>query len=247
MRNQVQVLAHRGLVSETVPENTLQAFAAALACGADVIETDVQCSKDGIAIVFHDEDLLRMAGLKVKVNDLTWQEIRKIDIGFGNKIPSLEDALAEFPNARFNLDIKSNTAIQAAAEVINQSQAQNRVLVSSFSEYRRQKAVNAITGKISTSAGVSRVLCIYLASLLGFNFLVRFLAKNITALQLPVQKSFLKFDSARFISSVKQANLQLHYWTINDFNQMERLIIAGADGIVTDHCDLAILKLKSII
>ena len=57
MNSRVQVLAHRGLVSDTAPENSLKAFADALAIGADVIETDVQCSKDGVAIIFHDDDL----------------------------------------------------------------------------------------------------------------------------------------------------------------------------------------------
>jgi len=247
VRNQVQILAHRGLVSEKVPENTIKAFEDALACGADVLETDIQCSKDGVAIIFHDDDFLRMAGLASKVNDLNWSEIMQIDIGFGNRVPSLEQALTEFPSARFNLDVKSNAAIRATADVINKSRAQDRVLVSSFSESRRRKAVRAVSGKIPTSAGISRVLAIYIASLIGFNWLVHNLSKNITALQLPVQKSFLKFDSPRFISSVKKSNLQLHYWTINDFIEMKRLIRAGADGIVTDYCDAAILNLESNI
>ncbi|MSZ40059.1 MAG: glycerophosphodiester phosphodiesterase, partial [Actinobacteria bacterium] len=59
----VQILAHRGLESAFVPENTIKAFADALAAGADVIETDIQVSKDNVPLIFHDETLLRMAGI----------------------------------------------------------------------------------------------------------------------------------------------------------------------------------------
>ena len=60
----VRILAHRGLVSEFVTENTIKAFTDAIAAGADVIETDIQVSKDSVALVFHDADLLRLAGIK---------------------------------------------------------------------------------------------------------------------------------------------------------------------------------------
>ena len=83
--NKFQVLAHRGLVSEFVPENTLKAFADALHAGADVIETDIQCTKDGVAIIFHDEDLIRLAGIPKKISESTWKEVSVVDIGYGKE------------------------------------------------------------------------------------------------------------------------------------------------------------------
>jgi glycerophosphoryl diester phosphodiesterase len=84
-----QVLAHRGLVSEFVPENTIKAFADALHAGADVIETDIQCTADGVAIVFHDADLKRLAGIPKKVSETSWKEISVIDIGYGKSQDSI--------------------------------------------------------------------------------------------------------------------------------------------------------------
>ncbi len=244
MNARIQVLAHRGLVSSSAPENSLKAFSDALAVGADVIETDVQCSKDGIAIIFHDADLKRICRLDARVSDLSFDELQNLDIGSKQKIPSLEQALKEFPAARFNLDIKSSAAISATARVINQLKVHDRVLISSFSESRRRKTLRAIAGPIATSAGVSRVLAIYFSIFFRLNALTKFLTKGLTALQLPPQSGLFKFDSPLFISAIKQSGIQLHFWTINDVEQMISLAKAGADGIVTDYCDLAISKFK---
>jgi glycerophosphoryl diester phosphodiesterase len=244
MNSRVQVLAHRGLVSDTAPENSLKAFADALAIGADVIETDVQCSKDGVAIIFHDDDLKRICGLDAKVSELNWQELKNIELGNQEKIPSLEQTLLAFPNAKFNLDIKSKGAIVSTALVINHLAAQSRVLISSFSESRRKKTLRAVNGNTATSAGVSRVLAIYLSVILRLSFLTKMLTKDLTALQLPPSKGVIKFHSPLFISSIKRSGVQLHFWTINSPQEMLKLVESGADGIVTDHCDLAIQTLR---
>jgi glycerophosphoryl diester phosphodiesterase len=244
MNSQVQVLAHRGLVSETAPENSLKAFADALALGADVIETDVQCSKDGVAIIFHDDDLKRLCGLDAKVSKMNWQDLKNVELGSQEKIPSLEQVLLAFPNAKFNLDIKSNGAIHSTALVINKLDVNNRVLISSFSESRRKKTLSAVNGKTATSAGVSRVLAIYFSVIFRLSFLTKILTKDLTALQLPPSKGIINFHSPLFINTIKRFGVQLHFWTINSPEEMLMLVRDGADGIVTDHCDLAIQTLR---
>ncbi len=244
MNSPVQVLAHRGLVSRSAPENSLKAFSDALAVGADVIETDVQCSKDGVAIIFHDDDLKRTCGLDAKVREMNWQDLKNVELGYQVNIPSLEQALLEFPDAKFNLDVKSKGAILATASVINKLAAQDRVLISSFSESRRKKTLSAINGQTQTSAGVTRVLAIYFSVLLRLRFLTRYLAKDLTALQIPPQRGVIRFHSPIFINAIKALGVQLHFWTINSSEQMIALSKSGADGIVTDHCDLAIQTLR---
>jgi glycerophosphoryl diester phosphodiesterase len=235
-----QVLAHRGLVSEFVPENTIKAFADALNVGADVIETDIQCTSDGVAIIFHDEDLQRLAGISKKVSELTWSKISVVDIGHGKRIPSLKQALQDFPNARFNLDVKVAAAAKPTADVINELKAANRVLISSFSERRRKKTTSMIDDQIRTSAGSIRVLALWLCAKVGAAPLFRILSRNINALQVPVSKFPIRLDRSRFIAFAKNAGLELHYWTINDLDEVTRLKELGANGIVTDHCDVVI-------
>ena len=239
-----QVLAHRGLVSEFVPENTLKAFADALHAGADVIETDIQCTKDGVAVVFHDEDLVRLAGIPKKISETSWKEISVVDIGYGKRIPTLEAALLDFPAARFNLDVKSRSAAPAIAEVINRLNAQSRVLISSFSDSRSRQTVKLVNGSVRTSAGSLRVLGLWLCFAFGTPPLFSALCRKIDALQIPVARFGLRFDSKRFIRMALACQIEVHYWTINDLSQVERLRRLGATGIVTDHCDKIISSIK---
>jgi glycerophosphoryl diester phosphodiesterase len=239
-----QVLAHRGLVSEFVPENTLKAFADALHAGAHVIETDVQCTKDGVAIIFHDDDLIRLAGIPKKISESSWKEISVIDIGFGKRIPSLEQALTDFPNARFNLDIKIKSAEAPVAEVVNRLQAQKRVLISSFSDTRSKRTVNSIVGEVRSSAGSWRVLGLWLSFAIGATPLFSLLTRKVSALQIPVSQFGLSFDSKRFIALALANKLEVHFWTINDVALVRKLKSLGATGVVTDNCDLAIAALK---
>lgn len=244
MPGEIQILAHRGLVSEFVPENTIKAFTDAVAAGADVIETDVQVSKDNVALVFHDFNLLRLAGLKKAVSDVTVAELDQIDIGHGERIPTLEQVLVAFPQIKFNLDIKSEKAVAPAVASIEKLKAHHRVLISSFSESRRLKCLSLLSKPVKTSAGVVKVLKLYFASILNARTIFMRLAKGSDALQLPVRRGLIRFDSPRFISFAKLAGLELHYWTVNNGMEMKRLVSLGADGIVTDHCDIAVTTLR---
>ncbi|MEO0060967.1 MAG: hypothetical protein RL343_585 [Actinomycetota bacterium] len=242
--NKFQVLAHRGLVSEFVPENTLKAFADALHAGADVIETDVQCTIDGVAIIFHDDDLIRLAGIPKKISESTWKEISVVDIGFGKRIPSLQQALTDFPTARFNLDIKSKLAEAPVAEVINHLQAHDRVLISSFSDFRSRRTSNLIDGAVRTSAGSLRVLGFWLCFAIRATPLFSLLSRRVDALQIPVSQFGIRFDSKRFIRLALANKLEVHFWTINDLAEVRRLMALGATGVVTDNCDVIIWDLK---
>lgn len=240
-----RILAHRGLVSDFVPENTTKAFADALHAGADVLETDVQCTKDGVPIIFHDADLIRLAGIPKKIVDLTWKEISVVDIGFGKRIPSLKEALLDFPNAKFNLDIKSDSAAVPVARLISELAAENRVLISSFSDARRKMALTQIPDSVKTSAGTKTALLLWLASKLGSAPLFRYFSRGIDALQVPVSSKGLRFDSRRLIHLCQQANLEIHFWTVNDTAEALRLKLLGANGVVTDRCDEMVIALKN--
>ena len=76
------MLAHRGLAIEA-PENTLLAFAKALAVGVTHVETDVHASADGVAVISHDPDLKRLVGRGARVEQLTAAELKRLDLGFG--------------------------------------------------------------------------------------------------------------------------------------------------------------------
>lgn len=114
MNKQVAVFAHRG-ASGYVLENTLQSFEKALKLGAQGIELDVQRSKDQQLFVFHDADLVRLAGVRRQITDCTAEEIATFHLGkkflrrFSNKrIPTLEEVIkwANEKNMALNIELK---------------------------------------------------------------------------------------------------------------------------------------------
>ncbi|MEY4425412.1 MAG: hypothetical protein RJB56_1039 [Actinomycetota bacterium] len=238
-----RIFAHRGFANNYA-ENTLEAFKSAIIAAATHIESDLQVTRDGVAVLFHDDNLSRVAGLPVRISELTLGQLRGLELIDGGFIPTLEQALTAFPSARFNLDFKVWGVIEPAAEVINRLQAGNRVLVTSFSERRRAAALKLLHGEVASAAGSSRVLGLYIGYLFGFKTLINRLARSVQLLQLPISAGVMRFDNRKFIEAMANAGLEVHFWTINEPAEMTRLIGLGAHGIVTDRVDLAVNTLR---
>jgi glycerophosphoryl diester phosphodiesterase len=234
-----RVLAHRGLASAGAPENTLLAFEHAVTAGARFIETDVHVSSDGIAVIAHDPDLRRLAGLDRRVTDLTAAELAAVDVGGGQGIPRLAEALDAFPGIRFNIDVKTLAAAHPTAGAILDADALDRVLVTSFDETRRRTAVRLLCG-VATSASGSVVLRTLIAAARGSAAGVRRSLRGIDALQVPERYRGVPVVTPRMLRLVHAAGVEVHVWTVNDADDMRRLVRAGVDGLVTDRADLAL-------
>ena len=125
------IFAHRG-ASDARLENTLPAFAHALERGADGVELDVQLSRDGEVIVFHDADLVRLAGRHERVEHLTWAELAQVQLQRGHKIPRLADVVAMWPTDRWlNVELKAGGA-QVGREAVRILAGRPGVVLSSF-------------------------------------------------------------------------------------------------------------------
>ncbi|MEN9737315.1 MAG: hypothetical protein RJA26_548 [Actinomycetota bacterium] len=244
----VRIFAHRGLAiaadGSPIDENTLPAFARALEVGADYIEADLQLSKDGVPVIFHDDNLARVAGVDSPVYKLTLEELKALKLEHGGTIATLAEALEAFPKARFNLDFKTVGSITAGTKVIAEHGAQGRVLVASFSDARGEAAASKLPG-VARSAGGFRTLRAALAQKLGGGILLGMALTGVSALQIPTHQGRLRLDTSRFIRQVQKHGVEVHYWTINDTEEMKRLVALGANGIVTDRADLAVAALRS--
>lgn len=239
------IFAHRGLALE-VPENTAAAFQAAVEQNTSHIESDVRASKDGIPVLYHDADMARVGGEQLHIADLDFDEIAKVDLGGGHGVLSLDQALLQFPDIRFNLDIKSADAAVPAARVIEQHNAAHRVLLTSFSSQRRKLSASAFSNQrpVSSPAALETLAAVVLLKI-GFVPLARLLLKNFVAVQIPVTILGMSTATERMIARFHRAGVQVHFWTINDPEQMKTLVAAGADGIVTDRTDLAVALFRS--
>lgn len=234
-----RVLAHRGLAQHLgIAENTIEAFQEALNHGATHLESDTHATRDGHAVLVHDPDLRRLAGEDALVNELTLEEVQRIELIGGGRIPTLEGALAQLPDAKFNLDIKAKTAIEPTIRAIEQRRAHHRVLVSSFSNPVRLSALRGTSAPIATSGSMQTVIAAWLSHRLAFGIGMNLVLKNVQALQIPTGAGRIRFATESFIRRVQASDTEVHFWTINDPEEMKSLLAMGADGIVSDRVDL---------
>ena len=227
------MFAHRGLHID-VPENTASAFRAAVEAGVSFIETDVVGSKDGVAMISHDTTLDRVSDLTGRVNSLTAAELAGVDLG-GEGFISLAEALEQFPDVRFNIDVKDTAAIEGVVSAVHDAGALDRVLLTSFSAARR-RAVTKRMPTVASSASATEFLALSTAIRLGFTPPLPL----IHALQIPEKANGMTFVTEELVDRYHRAGLEVHVWTVNDEATMRRLLALGVDGIVTDRADVAL-------
>ncbi len=224
-----RILAHRGLALHA-PENSLEAFAAALAAGATHLETDARASADGYAVLVHDAALPDGRD----VGSLPRDELRSAAPG----VCTLADALAAFPTACFNIDVKAAPAVAAVARVVRDARATQRVLLTSFSARRRRAVLRLVPGA-ATSASAPGVALAVAGLRIRSRLLVRVGVAGVPVLQIPERALGTDLAAPWSIAALKRAGVEVHFWTVNDPARMRELVARGADGIVTDRTDLA--------
>lgn len=243
-------IAHRG--SRLLwPENTMEAFEAAVRLGYDHLETDLHITRDGALVCIHDHTVDRTTDGSGPVDSFTLEELQQFDAGFrhrsrdeyrfrsgGVRIPSFEEAVKAFPEARFVVDLKTDGLEEALASLIERHDLAERLIVGSFSDLRLTRFRELTGGRIPTSTGraVSRLWL--LASRLG-----RRVDGVASALQLPTRMRGVRVVDERLVAAAHEMGLQVHVWTVNRIEDMARYLDIGVDGIVTDRPDL----LKSLL
>lgn len=129
-------IAHRGY-SAKYPENTLLAFDEGMRAGADGFECDLRLSSDGHVVVFHDDDLKRLCGVKGSIEQMTLKEIKELRVFSREEIPTLEELLQNFHTTRINLEIKKSgrdsVVVEHVLRVLTKQRPKGPILLSSFS------------------------------------------------------------------------------------------------------------------
>ena len=193
---------------------------------------------NGVAVLCHDDDLLSLAGIDQPVEALTANRLLDVALVGGGRLATLHEALEAFPDARFNIDVKTDAALLPTIAAIKDARAEQRVLVTSFRQRRRRRAVRALAG-CATSASTPGVVLSLVAARLRLSPLVRFALRRVDAVQVPRRRSGLTVVSPAFVRAVHRAGREVHVWTINDPHEMRELLLnLRVDGIVTDRCDL---------
>jgi len=215
-------IAHRG-ASAYEPENTLRAFEEAIRLGADMIELDVRLSKDGELVVIHDDRLERTTDGFGFVGDKTLAELKTLDAGRGEKIPTLREVLdITKGRARLVIELKEEGTEELALNLIRESGSTDEVIVVSFSLAILRK-VKELSRDIKTGA-------IYFMSANPIRRVKESSADAIAPYHYFVTKALVK--------EAHENNLIVIPWTVDSKSRAQKLIEMGVDGIVSNKPDL---------
>jgi glycerophosphoryl diester phosphodiesterase len=241
-------IAHRG-GSGLWPENTLYAFRRAVDLGVDVIEMDIHSTVDDVLVIMHDPTVDRTTNGEGAIRDLTLAEIQALDAGYGwssdggasfpfrgrgIQVPTLEEIFDSFPETRMNIEIKQNSSLVASlCRMLRDFEMEERVLVASF-DGETMRSFREACPEVATSAASSEVRWFVR---LNYFFLGKLYRADAHAFQVPDIPGNLEIVTPRFVKDAHGHNVQVHVWTVNEADQMERLLELGVDGILTDYPD----------
>lgn len=217
-------------------ENTMAAFRHAAALGYHYLETDVHLTSDGVLLAFHDEVLDRVTDQKGAVRELTLADVRRARIGGREEVPTLVDLLDAFPQARFNIDIKSDDAVEPLAMLVRERGLWDRVFIGSFSRRRIRRFRILTEGRVPTAADPWQVVAWRLSPSARLARLVA--GSGFAAFQVPHRRGRLVVVTPGLVRRAHGAGLQVHVWTIDDPAEMHELLDRGVDGLFTDRTDL---------
>jgi glycerophosphoryl diester phosphodiesterase len=230
-------MAHMGFAL-SVPKNSMAAFAEATKLGFRYVETDVRATRDGITVILHDRKLDDQSGLPGAIDKLDWKDVRKATLGDGESIPTLEEVLGAWRHLRVNIDIKAASAIRPTVEVIERMNAHDRLLIASFSDFRRRSTLRLLSKPVATSAGV-RVFSAFLAAkTIHSRSYANWALRDVGCLQLPPKLRGVPVITPRLVQAIHNTGRQVHAWTVNDPTEMRRLLDIKVDGIISDRADL---------
>jgi glycerophosphoryl diester phosphodiesterase len=247
--NRPLVFAHRG-GGGLYPENTLEAFQYSARMGVDVLELDVHSTADGALVVMHDATLDRTTNGAGRVNQLTLAELKKLDAGYhfspdggstypfrgrGVQVPTLQEIFDALPGQTFNVEPKQAepSLTKPLCEMIRTRRMTDKTIVGSF----RQQAIDefrAACPEVATAATPAEVRDFLALYKIGLAETYR---PPMQVLQIPERLGALPIVSREFVETARRLNLQVHVWTINETDDMRRLIETGVDGIMTDYPD----------
>ncbi len=245
------LVAHRG-GSLLAPENTLAAFDRGAALGADAIETDVRLTRDGVVVVFHDDDTARLLGAGGTVEERTLAELRQLDAGAcftpdgatfpfrgqGLTVPTLAEALRRHPAMRFNIDAKSEDPALARglAEAVTAAAAQARVCVGSFFDAQAER-LGALLPRCARFLPQQAATCHVMSARAGGSG--EGCPSGYDLAGLPHRLGEMLVVDAALVSYFHRLGIPVHVWTVDEEAEMRELLALGVDGIVTDRPDVA--------
>lgn len=228
----VKITAHRGSSSEA-PENTLAAFQAGIDSLADYVELDVQQTKDGEIIVLHDSNLKRTSGYNEFIWNMTFDEVRQLDMGgwfseefAGTQIPTLEEAIILCKGKiRMNIEIKSNSHFKDLEERV----------VALIQKYELQSQCVVQSTDLSSLIKVKDMDDSIITGLILMGAYGEFEESSKVDF-FSIRSTFV---NKNMVESAHKNGKAVYAWTVNTKNEIRRMKVLKVDNIITDRPILA--------
>jgi glycerophosphoryl diester phosphodiesterase len=219
------VIAHRGASAEK-PENTLASFRRALALRADGLELDVQTTRDGVPVVFHDATLHRLTGTPGRLTARTWRELKKLRVRGTAPIPRLADVLAlVHGRVVVQIELKRGAKIAPVVRVIRRARAARWVILASF-ETGLVRAARRLAPEIPRMLiAEGRSLGKLLRAMTGLG-----------AAGLSLHHRAVRTRAT--VDRIHRLGGTVWCWTVNTAPAMRRLAARGVDAILSDNPSL---------
>jgi glycerophosphoryl diester phosphodiesterase len=236
-------LAHQGGGDEEV-ENSGAAFAKAAKLGYRHLDIDLQATADGVLVAHHDDTLTRLTGLDGGVADRTWAELSEARLPNGEPLARFEDLLDAHPDAYWNIEVKNGEATGPTVDLVRRRDLDRRVCLNTFNDIRMRKIRKAAAGlRPAYSTPIVATLWLKVSSYLPLLPATPPLFSRADVTQAPVKDQGVPVLDRRFVDRAHRAGMQVIVWTINEADEMNRLLDIGVDGILTD----AITELKTVL
>nr|WP_307775551.1 glycerophosphodiester phosphodiesterase [uncultured Cetobacterium sp.] len=230
----MRILGHRG-ASGSAPENTLAAFKMAFEMGVDGLEFDVQQTKDGELVVFHDWTLERTSNGKGNLKDFTLAELKKLDAGSwfsekfkGEKIPTLKEVMDIIPEDKFiNIELKEENSVE--------NRGTEKTLVNFLKDYKHIDIVvssfsHNLLKNIKELDSTIKIGVLLESNLIDVN---RYLdSMEFEIFSYHPGKSFLNKEQ---VKKVKSSGKMVNVWTVNFIEDGEKVRDMGVDSIITNY------------
>ncbi|WP_251357816.1 glycerophosphodiester phosphodiesterase family protein [Kangiella sp. TOML190] len=239
------VIAHRG-ASGHYPENTLLAIAKALEAGCDGIEFDVQNVGEQL-MVFHDETLERTTNGKGRLSDYSFNQLRQLDAGLGQRIPTLREVLDLIGDQAFiNIELKGQDTANLVVKLLKLLAYEQELHQSSpcgYSHYPWRQQSQFIVSSYHFSE-------LYLARQLEPELQLAVIADK----RMPIALEFAKDIGAysfhpslaevnkQLVRQVQAAGMRLFVHTVNTLDEIKRMQQLGVDGVFTDYPSRDLIK-----
>lgn len=221
------------------------AFSGAVDLGFAWLETDLHLTADGVLVCLHDPTLDRTTDRTGPVSAVSAKDLEKVDAGHahapnedfpfrgrGIRVPTLEELVTSFPDARLVVDLKQDGLVEPLWKLVEQLRLHDRLVVGSFSDRRLSAFRRASRGSVATSTGPMRSMAALAGAMAGRA------PRLADAVQFPVSVGRVRPFSRRTVASFHRRGYQAHVWTVNEPAVMHRFYDLGVDAVITDRPDL---------